>query len=85
MDGIKPVHLLIPFIISSFQFAEAQQPSKVARIGFVSARAGPTVAAPDTTANRCAKDYEAADTLKVKTLLSTIATLQGMWTVSQLL
>ena len=50
MDGIKPVHLLISFIISSFQFAEAQQPSKVARIGFVSARAGPTVAAPDTTA-----------------------------------
>jgi putative ABC transport system substrate-binding protein len=30
--------------------AEAQQPTKVARVGFVSARAEPTVAAPDSTA-----------------------------------
>src|SRR6476660_8574292 len=41
--------LITVLLLVSFHPAEAQ-PTKVARIGFVSARAKPTVVAPDTTA-----------------------------------
>ena len=42
--------LITVLLLVSIHRAEAQQPKKVARIGFVSARAKPTVVAPDTTA-----------------------------------
>jgi putative ABC transport system substrate-binding protein len=46
----KHLWLITVILFVSIHRAEAQQPTKVARIGFVSARAEPTVAAPDTTA-----------------------------------
>ena len=49
--NLKPLlWLLTAIVLALFDPAQAQQPTKVARIGFVSARAEPTVAAPDTTA-----------------------------------
>ena len=42
--------LITAILLSVTHRAQAQQPAKVARIGFVSARAKPTVVAPDTTA-----------------------------------
>ena len=42
--------LFTAILLVSVLRAEAQQPTKVARIGFVSARAEPTVAAADSTA-----------------------------------
>ena len=44
MSGTKPVLLLIAFIVSSFQFAEAQ-PTKVPRIGYLSAQGPATESA----------------------------------------
>jgi len=42
--------ILGPLFFAAYISAEAQQAQKIARIGFVSARAEPTVAAPDSTA-----------------------------------
>src|SRR5262245_6697344 len=50
MSGKIFVWLMTTVLLTTALPAEAQQPTKVPRIGFVSARAEPTVATPDSTA-----------------------------------
>ena len=49
--------------------AEAQQPTKVARVGFVSARAEPTVAAPDSTAEALRQGLRSLGYIEGKNIL----------------
>jgi putative ABC transport system substrate-binding protein len=44
---MKTVLLLIGFVLASIQSAQAQQPTKIPRIGFLSGRSAPSVTDPD--------------------------------------
>lgn len=61
--------LITAILLALVHRADAQQPAKIARIGFVSARAEPTVAAPDTTAEALRQGLRSLGYIEGKNIL----------------
>ena len=69
---MKKEFISFPFAALVFAFcfsAEAQQPGKIPRIGFISARAEPTAATPDSTADALRQGLQKLGYVEGKTLL----------------
>jgi hypothetical protein len=77
--------LLTTVLVTTVSSAQAQQPKKVPRIGFLSGRSAPNPTNPDPSGEAFRRGYEISVTSREKIFWLTIAMLTERWTVSQAL